>query len=222
VRSLIIKCGQAFRAKRAETFNTYLRPSENDRILDLGSEDGSHIASITPLRRNVFIADISPEALDQGKAKYGFTPILLNEDGKVPVPDKWFDIVFCNSVIEHVTITEEVTYAFRTNQDFARTAFLKQKLFADEIRRIGKRYFVQSPYKYFPIETHSWFPFLIVILPRKLFIRLINFNNLWWIKKTNSNFHLLTGRDMHALFPEAEIIIEKFFGFNKSIIAIKN
>lgn len=29
-----------------------------------------------------------------------------------------------------------------------------QKEFADEIRRLGKAYYVQVPYRGFPIETH--------------------------------------------------------------------
>ena len=54
--------------------------------------------------------------------------------------DGEFDIVFSNSVIEHVP-------------DRA-----GQQRMAAEIRRVGRRYFVQTPNRYFPIEPHFLFP----------------------------------------------------------------
>src|SRR5690625_5617822 len=52
-----------------------------------------------------------------------------------------FDVVYSNSVIEHV--------GNRKNQ----------LLFADEVQRVGKSYWVQSPNKYFQVEPHFLFPF---------------------------------------------------------------
>ena len=60
-----------------------------------------------------------------------------------------FDIVFSNSVIEHVGNSKN------------------RKLFASEIRRISKNYWVQTPHKYFPIEAHSGMPFWW-FFPKKL------------------------------------------------------
>ncbi|HYN82703.1 MAG TPA: class I SAM-dependent methyltransferase [Gemmatimonadaceae bacterium] len=51
-----------------------------------------------------------------------------------------FDVVFSSSVIEHVG-------------DYA-----TQRRMADEIQRVGKRYFVQTPNKRFPLEPHFLFP----------------------------------------------------------------
>jgi hypothetical protein len=106
-------------------------------------------------------------------------------------------------------------------EKFTAAAFFRKRVFAEEIRRIGKRYFVQTPYKYFPIETHTWLPAFILLLPRGILIRLIQFNNKWWIKKTIPDFNLMTRKMMKELFPDAEIIPEKLFGFTKSLIAIK-
>ena len=44
-----------YRKKRGELFCKYLYPTEDSKILDLGSEDGRHIAMVVPFRKNVFI-----------------------------------------------------------------------------------------------------------------------------------------------------------------------
>lgn len=69
-------------------------------------------------------------------------------DGRnLPYTNNEFDIVFSNSVIEHVGTFED------------------QKRFAEEIRRVAKSYWVQTPNRHFPVETHLIAPF-IHFLPR--------------------------------------------------------
>lgn len=56
--------------------------------------------------------------------------------------DGSFDVVFSNSVIEHLGQHED------------------QRRMAREIQRVGKRYFIQTPNKSFPIEPHFLFPLI--------------------------------------------------------------
>ena len=91
----------------------------------------------------------------------------------------------------------------------------------DTVRRIAKRYFVQTPYKYFPLEQHSFLPFFVVLMPRRWQVRLMRFLAHRWIKPVYPDFRLLTIREMRELFPDAEIVLERYCGFVKSIVAIR-
>lgn len=210
---------QKYRAERGELFRQYLHPTQEDIILDLGSEDGSSIANMIPFRENVFIADIDQEMLLRGKEQYKFKTVLLDEDCMLPFEDNYFDIVFCNSVIEHVGIDKIQQWSVRNGKEFAKIAFERQKRFANEIRRVGKYYFVQTPNKNFVIESHTWLP-LIQFLPRPLLIKVVRWLNKCWVKKTAPDWNLLTKKKMKQLFPEAIIIKERVLGLTKSLIAI--
>jgi predicted SAM-dependent methyltransferase len=125
--------------------------------------------------------------------------------------DKSFDIVYSNSVIEHL-------YTYENQEKMAR-----------EIRRIGKYYFVQTPANEFFIEPYLITPFIhwFPIKMQKILMR--NFT-IWGIitrpqKEYIENFlherRLLNFEEFKQLFPEAEIIIERLFFMPKSYIAIK-
>jgi hypothetical protein len=208
------------RRKRGEIFKQYLKPEEGDFILDLGGEDGSYISQLISFKMNVYIADINERKLKKSAEK-GFKTIVLNEDGTIPCEDGYFDIIFCSSVIEHVTVDKKDMESIQTNKEFRKVALKRQKKLADEIRRVGKSYFVQTPYKYFPLESHSRLPFILVLLPRKLQIKLIKFFRKFWFARTSPDWNLLTVKDMKRLFPGAQIIKEWVFFFTKSLMAIK-
>jgi hypothetical protein len=198
-----------------------MRPQATDRILDLGSEDGSHIARVVPFRDNVCIADIDADALARGAACFGFATRLLDEDGTLPMQNDEYDIVFCSSVIEHVTIDKTLLTTVTSGRAFQQQAFAHQQRFADEVARVCRRYFVQTPYRYFPIESHTWLPVGLIVLPRAAQLRVVAFTNRHWIKQTQLDFNLLTRRQMQALFPDARIIAERWMGLTKSLIAVR-
>lgn len=119
-----------------------------------------------------------------------------------------FDVVFSNSVIEHVG------------------NFEAQQKMAHEVQRVGKCYFIQTPNYYFPIEPHFLFP-AYHWLPLELRIWLLRHWNLGWLQKTPDpiqakqkveSIQLLTPKQFRKLFPAAEIYYEKFWGLNKSMI----
>lgn len=122
-----------------------------------------------------------------------------------------FDFIFSNSVIEHLG------------------SYDNQILMANEIQRISKNYYLQTPSYYFPIEPHFLFPFFHW-LPRKIRIFLVmNFSLGWFDRKKNRNeaeklvdeIRLLKLFELKNLFPDAKIIKERFLGLTKSYIVLK-
>jgi SAM-dependent methyltransferase len=215
---------QKSRRRRAETLRKHIRIEPQWRILDLGGGTGEHINRVFPNHKNIVICDISKEDLEIARSRFGYQTIEL-EDGKpLPFRDKEFDLVFSSSVIEHVTGNKDSVTKIQDTGEFKKNSWSHQRAFALEIMRIAKRYYVQTPYKYFIIESHSWLPFFIVLLSRRSQLRILSLvkRTTFWPKKTEPDWNLLVPRDMKELFPGAQIIVETQLGLTKSIMAINS
>jgi hypothetical protein len=82
-------------------------------------------------------------------------------DGRqLPFRDAAFDVVFSNSVIEHVG-------------DAA-----SQERFAREVARVGRSYWVQTPNRWFPVEQHLLTP-LVHWLPRRWQRAILRRGTVW-------------------------------------------
>jgi len=213
------------RRKRDGQFRAAFELTETTRILDLGSQNGAHIHGVlmgTPVRpENTYIADIDAAALENGRQKFGFNPILIGQSGKLPFPDGYFDVVYCSSVIEHVTVNKDQVWSLRSGKQFRELSLAHQHEFAREIQRIGRQFFVQTPYKYFVIEAHSWLPF-VGWLPRRLIVPILKGSRKVWPKKAVPDWHLLTRRQLASMFEGADIRNETWMGLTKSIMAVKS
>ena len=119
-----------------------------------------------------------------------------------------FDIIFSNSVIEHLF------------------SYDNQKKMASNIMKTAELFFVQTPNYYFPIEPHFVFPFF-QYFPNNIKMYLVQHFSLGnYSKLTHENaqisideIKLLKTKQMKELFPTSRIVFEKFLFFNKSIIA---
>ena len=137
-------------------------------------------------------------------------------DGRaLPFADGAFDIVFSNSVIEHVG-------------DWA-----SQQRFAGEVMRVGRGFWVQTPNRRFPVEQHLLTP-LVHWLPPAWQGRIVKRGTVWeWITRPAPDrrefylrhyldeVRLLDARQVSQLFPGAAILRERFFGWTKSLVAMK-
>ncbi|WP_417514173.1 methyltransferase domain-containing protein [Minwuia sp.] len=209
------------RQKRARLFLSSFDIGPETKILDLGGGTGGHIASVLKEPADVTVADISESDLAEAAQRGYRTVQLAGDEDVMPFEDEAFDIVFCSSVIEHVTGPKEEMRWMTDDRRFNESADRFQGQFASELRRITKGYFVQTPYKYFPVESHSWLPVFIVMMPRWMMVPTIRFTNRFWPKGTRPDFRLLTRTSMKKLFPDAMIVDERAGGFIKSIIAVK-
>src|SRR5688572_3959964 len=124
--------------------------------------------------------------------------------------DNSFDVVFSNSVIEHVG------------------DYRDQQRMANEVMRVGKRFFVQTPNKRFPLEPHFLVPFF-QYLPVSIRTCMVNHFDVGWYRRIADpaaaraeveSIQLLTRSRFSALFPCALIHEEKVAGLTKSFVAI--
>lgn len=216
----ISKLRNKFRKERGRLFKEFYIDSKT-KILDLGGGNGEYIRCLTKRKYwgNITVADIDTRLLEEAKAS-GLKIFQLKESDRLPFKDKSFDIVFCNSVLEHITVSKKDIWNYKDGEKFFEESFKKQTWFANEIRRIGNKYFIQTPNRFFPIESHTWFPF-IQFFPRDIQIRLIRLLNKFWLKKTKPDWNLLSYKELRVLFPNAQIYKERVMGIVKSFMVIK-
>jgi hypothetical protein len=136
---------------------------------------------------------------------------VIADGTRLPFRSQSFDVVFCNSVIEHLAEWDA------------------QVQLASEIQRVGRGHFVQTPLKGFPIEPHFIAPG-IHWLPAKMQRKLVrNFTPWGWITRPSheecdrilAELRLLTRKEMAELFPTSDLQVERFGGWPKSVIAVK-
>lgn len=182
------------------------------KIIDIGGvpdfwQNSTFLEEIT-LNIEIYTVNINPIYEKHGTNNHKIKAITSDAKNLKQFQDKEFDIVFSNSVIEHVGNYSE------------------QRQMADEVMRVGKRYFIQTPNLYFPIEPHFIFP-LFQFLPIELRVELLTRFNLGWVKKESDkqkakaqveSVKLLSKKQFMNLFPGANCYEEKFFGLTKSII----
>lgn len=196
---------QPFRGKRGKILKKIYPDYKSLKILDLGGSESFWIESNIDINpENITILNIS-----NYQKEYSKLPGIkkLTYDGnKIPFEDKSYDLVICNSVIEHVKKNQRI-------------------IFSKEIMRVGKKFFLQTPCFYFPIEPHFVLP-LIHWLPKKVGYYFI-YISPWKIlgkpdKETINeyffNTNLLKEDELVDLFKNAKIYKEKFLGLTKSYI----
>lgn len=210
----------ALKRKRVERFIAACGLGPQHTILDLGSEDGSYLASCYPYPQKIVLADVEEGPMREGVRRFGLKGYeVIPRDGALPLAAGSFDAVWCNSVIEHVTLPR-ADLATTRDTEFQRRADAHQHAFAKEIARVGRAYFVQTPHRHFPVEAHSWLP-LMQYLPQEWRWKASRALKPIWVKKWKADFLLYDRARFARHFPGATIEIESVLGLPKALIAIR-
>ena len=188
------------RRERMLLFKTKMGLRDGTSVLDLGGQP--MIWDSTPMRLDLTILNRPGVAASNHASHH---EIHYTEGDACAVEgfaERSFDIVFSNSVIEHVGPTD------------------KQAEFAREVRRLGRSYWVQTPSKWFPIEAHCGMPFwwFYPAPVRRYAIERWRKKLPAWTEMVEETT-VLTKRDLRHLFPEATIMVESSFGLPKSYVA---
>jgi hypothetical protein len=194
------------RKKRIALFESLIAPLPGPlRILDVGGEQRFwEIVGLVNADASILLYNLAPNEVTYPT----LTSMVGNACDMSAFRDNQFQIVFSNSVIEHVG------------------TFAHQRQMAAEIQRVGERYYVQTPSRFFPLEPHFLLPFF-QFLPVRLRVFLVTHFNVGWRGRIPDKaeallaiqeIRLLTKKELKCLFPGAKVYKEKFLGITKSFI----
>src|SRR4051794_13549932 len=115
-----------FRRRRMRFFYDVFDIKPQTTVLDVGGREFNW--SLMPFSPRVTILNVAEQGERSGRFEW-----VIGDARKLPFPDGAFEIVYSNSVIEHIGGVQD------------------QRDFAAECRRVGRSYFVQTPNHNFPV-----------------------------------------------------------------------
>ncbi|NJL81366.1 MAG: class I SAM-dependent methyltransferase [Richelia sp. RM2_1_2] len=194
--------GKAWRLERMKQFLGLVKPPSGAKIIDLGG----HMPMWQWFDHDFEVTLVNLPGSYKSTGKFGKYTLVEGDATNLCdiFADKCFDIVFSNSVIEHVGDES------------------KQADFASEVKRLAKGYWVQTPSLYWPLEPHTgvigyW------LLPE--FVRQ-NLQNSWekklpvWTEMVRGT-RVLSQNRMRELFTDSKFYVERKFLLEKSYAAYK-
>lgn len=199
--------GARARAQRWEWFARSFPGLGSMSVIDLGGRAESW------LRAPVHLARVHVVNLEKSPSEIpGWISAEVGDACELPkhVRAGDYDLVFSNSVIEHVGGHE------------------RRLRFAEAVHELAPRHWIQTPYRYFPVEPHFLFP-AFQFLPLAARARILRH---WPLVHTPPedrdtalrialSVELLGRTELAYYFPHSEIRAERVGGLPKSLIAIK-
>lgn len=207
------KFSQVSRARKLELFNRVMQPAPDVTLLDVGAEvarnprENNQLIDTYPWKNRMTAGNISPEHVASLKKHYPEIEAVVADACQLPWPDKHFDIVYSNAVIEHVG-------------DFER-----QKQMAAEIMRVGKRWFVTTPNRWYPFEFHMRLPF-VTWLPFDGYLwvgSIVFYNHIkgrYTAGRRRDDLRLMTARELRKCFPGSAVVRQRVTFMAETLIVV--
>jgi SAM-dependent methyltransferase len=205
-RSVITRFNIVGRKKFYGAFMDEMSPDPGMSILDVGvtpnqsAADSNFFEKWYPHPERITATSIE-DASHLAALHPGLTFIQTSGDG-LPFEDDQFDIAFSTAVIEHVGDRAE------------------QSRFLAELLRVSKRFFITTPNRWYPVELHTYVPF-IHWLPQERHQQVLRalHKDQW---STTENLNLLDEKDLRAIFPAGvrpTITGTRLFGLRSNLLA---
>jgi hypothetical protein len=187
-------------------FLTVMQPVPGTKILDMGGQPA--IWDHVDLPLNLTFLNLPGSFREYHQSSHHRMTYIEGNACSMPYFQPGdFDIVFSNSVIEHVG------------------NFGKRFEFTQEVIRLSKKYWIQTPSQLFPIEAHCGMPFWW-FYPKALrsrYIKLWELNlsdtSSFWLPELMNSTVAVTVDELRTLLPGCQIKYERLIGVPKSIIA---
>jgi SAM-dependent methyltransferase len=182
------------RRRKLRLFLEELQPTAETTVLDVGADELGFGEGDCCGTLNFFEelypwpGRITALGLQDGsafRARYPHIPYVQGDACALPFEDGEFDIVFSNAVVEHVGARE------------------RQRLLVFEALRVGRRVFITTPNRRFPLEVHTRLPF-VHWLPGALAHRAYDATGKGFAK----DLHLLSKPAFESLFPGRVRIVD--------------
>jgi hypothetical protein len=200
--------GQRKRARRWEWFRDAFPEIESMSVIDLGGTAEAWLrAPVRPAQ--VHVVNLEPLS-DETPVPWIHADQADACNLPYRISDSKYDLVYSNSVLEHVG------------------GHVQRMRFAEAVHKLAERHWVQTPYRYFPIEPHWLFPGF-QFLPLNVRAEL---SQRWPLVHTPSHsrdeglraamgVELVSRAEMTFYFPGSMLRTERIAGMVKSLIAIK-
>lgn len=188
------------RRERMDVFVHRMGLRGGERVIDMGGLAAFWSACPVPL--DITIVNLPGSGLEKDlDPRHRITFVEGDACDLDFVADGEYDIAFSNSVIEHVGGPD------------------RQAAFAAEARRVARRYWIQTPSIWFPIEAHNHMPFWWFYPPplKRAFIVRWRRKLPAWTRMVETTTVILR-RDLQAMFPDGALWAERFMGITKSYV----
>ena len=188
--------GWVARRARARRYQRYLRtmkPQPGEQLLDVGCGTSWSLAELDP---DAHVTGVDLEY--RGGFEREHQRFVIADARDLPFADSSFNLAYSNSLIEHIPASD-------------------RRRFADELRRVAGRYWVQTPNRWFPLEPHA-------LLPGVQFLPPATRRSAWRLSPRRiayeESLRLLSRSELAALFDDAVILAERIGPLVKSLIAV--